>query len=74
MCKCLVNVQMLDKCANVQMCECANCCLCLLCFLVVNSSTKKRTARSVLTYQIRNSACVRLQVSSHIQHRGTSYN
>ncbi len=28
MCKCLVNVQMLDKCANVQMCECANVQMC----------------------------------------------
>ncbi len=24
MCKCLVNVQMLDKCANVLMCKCVN--------------------------------------------------
>ena len=24
MCKCLVNVQILDKCANVQMCKCVN--------------------------------------------------
>ena len=54
MCKCLVNVQMLGKCANVRMCKCANCRLCTtesFCpYLYINGITTQQQNAPICTF------------------------